>query len=114
MVKLANKTEEDLLKIVNFVKNSEEYKKTIYYKELIENDTELTSKIDRLKELQMKYVRTKDYNVKNELDSLNNELSNNTNFTLYNFYLDKVNNYIDIIKDNFNNYFDNLFNEKFY
>ncbi len=114
MVKLANKTEEDLLKIVNFVKNSEEYKKTIYYKELIANDKELTSKIDRLKELQMKYVRTKDYNVKNELDSLNNELSNNTNFTLYNFYLDKVNNYIDIIKDNFNNYFDNLFNEKFY
>ena len=106
---LSNDSRDSLLKLVDYVKNSDEYLECIRLKEEISKDVELTKLINEVKKLQKKYIRSGYIDsVKEELDSLNDKLNNYELFIKYNYYLDKVNNNIDIIKSELNNYFEKI------
>ena len=108
------KVYKSLEEVINEIKNSSEYKEVLDIKEKMNENEELVELIEKVKELQKKYVRTNfDSNIKEELDRVENKLND---IPIYNIYLEKlesVNNKINYVKDSLNDYFDNLLNEKY-
>ena len=107
MEKELNKNINDL---VNYIKNTNDYKKCIQYKKLLDEDKEIKELIKEIKRLQKILVNTNDLNIKEELDKLNKELYSKELFIIYNQYLDKVNYMIDYVKEDLNDYFYKIFN----
>lgn len=109
---LNKESRQSLNKIIEFIKTSPEYIKCNELKTRMEEDQKLLELITKVKELQKKYIRN-NYNqkIKEELD-YNIELLNNNNlYVLYNHYLEKVNNQIDLVKNELNNYFIKITND---
>ena len=108
------KVYKSLEEVINEIKNSSEYKEVLDIKEKMNENEELVELIEKVKELQKKYVRTNfDSNIKEELDRVENKLND---IPIYNIYLEKlelVNNKINYVKDSLNDYFDNLLNKKY-
>ena len=108
------KVYKSLEEVINEIKNSSEYKEVLDIKEKMNENEELVELIEKVKELQKKYVRTNfDSNIKEELDRVENKLNE---IPIYNIYLEKlesVNNKINYVKDSLNDYFDNLLNKKY-
>ena len=108
------KVYKSLEEVINEIKNSSEYKEVLDIKEKMNENEELVELIERVKELQKKYVRTNfDSNIKEEIDRVENKLND---IPIYNIYLEKlesVNNKINYVKDSLNDYFDNLLNKKY-
>ena len=103
---LNKKTEESLNNLIDYIRNSYEYKECIRLKKEMSKDKELMNLIEKVKTCQRSYVRS-NYSIdkKKELDDGMDLLNNNSLFVTYSFYLDKVNDMIKIIKDDLNNYF---------
>ena len=74
--------------LVNYITSTKEYKNCIKYKELMDEDN----------------------NIK-ELDKLEDELNNIDTYVIYNQNLEVVNNMINYVKEDLNDYFYNLFNK---
>ena len=108
------KVYKSLEEVINEIKNSSEYKEVLDIKEKMNENEELVELIEKVKELQKKYVRTNfDSNIKEELDRVENKLND---IPIYNIYLEKlelVNNKTNYVKDSLNDYFDNLLNKKY-
>lgn len=101
----------DLLEIINFIKESDDYKKCVFLKEKIKKDSDLISLIEDVKVLQKKYIRSNyKSDVKEILDKKIKDLNSNSLFISYNYYLERVNLNIDIIKSELNDYFGKLVN----
>ncbi len=113
-MEMLNKEEKDKLdEIVKYITESSDYKKMIKYKEKVSENKELLDLINEVKSLQKKYIRSKkEENIKKELDSKISLLEKYDEFVIYNYYLDKVNTNLELVKEKINNYFDKLFNEE--
>ena len=85
---------------------------SISLKEKMEKNIDLKNKINKIKNLQKKYIRSGyDSSIKSELDKLNEELFNIPIYKIYLDNLEVVNQKIDYVKDSLNDYFYKLFNE---
>lgn len=103
---LSQESRDTLEKIVQFIKSSDEYIKCREIKLKMQSDSELLTLISRVKSLQKKYIRSNyDREVKEELDGVMNNLNNNKTYVLYNYYLEKVNEMINLVRDELNQYF---------
>ena len=103
-----------LNEVIDCIKESPEYKECIKIKEQMDSNEELVELINKVKELQKKYIRSNyDSNIKKELDKYESKLKE---IPIYNIYLEKleeVNKMIDYVKDSLNDYFDKLLNKKY-
>lgn len=107
MEKFNNKLED----LVNTIKESDEYKKCIELKESMKDNTDITERINKIKTLQKKYIKSNyDEKIKEELDIINKELLDIPIYSIYNYNLEKVNIMIEFVKDSLNDYFYNLLN----
>ena len=97
--------------VVTYIKETKEYQECLEIKNKMKSNKELTTLIEEVKRVQKKYLRSNyDPKIKEELDILNNKLND---IPIYNIYLDKlnkVNNMIDYVKDDLNDYFYKLLN----
>ncbi len=100
--------------VILCIKESIEYKNVIDIKKKMDSNEELKKKINDIKLLQKKYVKSNyDSSVKKDLDKLNDEL---LEVPIYRIYLDNlsvVNEKIEYVKDSLNDYFYDLFNKKY-
>lgn len=99
--------------IVQYIKNSSEYKKCVLLKEQMNDNDEIKFIVDEIKSLQKKYIRSNyDDKIKKELDKKNEILSNIPIYNVYNQSLDAVNAMIDYVRNRLNDYFEQLTNSK--
>jgi len=101
---------EELNKIIEYITNSSEYKKCISLKDKMINNTKLMDKINKVKELQKRYIKSNDLSIKNELDLLIEELNNEPLYYNYMNNLEVVNEMISFVNDELNNYFYKVIN----
>ena len=67
--------------------------------------------IEEVKSLQKKYIKNSyDEKVKEELNKKINKLNKDNDYLTYNYYLEKVNEMIDLVKNELNDYFENMTN----
>ena len=97
--------------LINYIVNTEEYKSCIRYKEELNNDISIKDKVSKIKRLQKEFVKSNDSKIKREIDILDKELNNIDLFCKYNHNLEIINNMINYVKDELNDYFSKLFNE---
>lgn len=102
---------EALNEVINTIINSDDYKKCIELKNTMASNEELVSLIEKIKRLQKKYVNTNDKEVFVLLKSLEEELNNIPIYVIYMQYLEKVNEKIEFVKDELNNYFYEVLNK---
>lgn len=97
--------------VINTIINSDDYKKCIELKNTMASNEELASLIEKIKKLQKKYVNTNDQELLVELEKLEEELNNIPIYVIYMQYLEKVNEKIEFVKDELNNYFYEVLNK---
>lgn len=97
--------------LVNYIINTKEYNNCTKYKKEMENDRDIIDKIESIKKLQKQYIRSNNASIKDELDALEDELNNNYLYVKYNQNLEAVNNMINYVKEELNDYFYKLLNE---
>ena len=107
------KLNRSLDEVVDCIKNSKEYKKCIELKEKMNSNDEINSLVKEIKLKQKKYIRTNDSNILSELNELEEKLNCIPIYHIYTENLEKVNYYIIYVKDELNEYFDNLLNKKY-
>ena len=103
----------ELKDIILYIKDSTSYKKCIELKEKMSSNVEITDLVENVKNLQKAYVKSSfmDEDIKKELDMVNNKLNNIPIYVSYLGYLDQVNDMIDFVKEELNDYFNKLLNE---
>lgn len=97
--------------IVECIIKSKEYQECLRIKDKMKENPLLIEKIENIKKLQKEFVNTNDENIKIMLDDLENELDNIPIYRLYMQNLEIVNNKINYVKDELNDYFYKLFND---
>ncbi|MBR3145880.1 MAG: YlbF family regulator [Bacilli bacterium] len=107
------KLNKSLDEVVNTIKNSKEYKKCIELKEKMKSNDEINSLVKEIKLKQKKYIRSNDSNILRELNELEERLNCIPIYHVYTKNLEKVNDYINYVKDELNDYFDKLLNKKY-
>jgi len=107
------KLNKSLDEVVLCIKNSKEYRKCIELKEKMESNDEINSLVKEIKLKQKKYIRTNDSNILSELNELEEKLNSIPIYHVYNENLEKVNYYINYVKDELNDYFIELLNKKY-
>ena len=100
-----------LNEVINTIINSDDYKKCIELKNTMASNEELVLLIEKIKKLQKKYVNTNDQELLVELEKLEEELNNIPIYVIYMQYLEKVNEKIEFVKDELNNYFYEVLNK---
>ena len=105
-----DKLNKDLDEVVNYIKNSKEYKKCLELKEKMNSNDEINSLVKEIKLKQKKYIRTNDSTILSELSELEEKLNCIPIYHVYTENLEKVNSYINYVKDELNDYFDKLLN----
>ena len=98
--------------VIDYIKNTKEYKMCITLKEQMSDNDNLNSIINKIKRLQKQYIRTNDSKIKDELTLLENELNEIPIYVIYNQNLNRVNEMINYVKERLNSYFDQLLNNK--
>jgi len=107
------KLNRSLDEVVNCIKNSKEYKKCIELKEKMKSNDEINSLVKEIKLKQKKYIRSNDSNIFSELNELEERLNSIPIYNVYTKNLEKVNEYINYVKDELNDYFIELLNKKY-
>ena len=103
---LSNKTQKSLEELINYIKNSYEYKECIKLKNEINKDKELMILIDEVRICQKNYVKSNyDKDKKSLLDEKVDLLNKNSLYVTYSYYLEQVNEMIKLIKNELNDYF---------
>lgn len=102
---------EELNKVIDYIINSNSYKKCMELREKMSKNSEIMNLIDDIKSLQKKYIRNKSDNIKKELDEKTDKLFNIPIYYKYNKYLEEVNNMISYVEDELNDYFERVINE---
>lgn len=93
--------------VVYYIKNSDSYKKVIFLKNKMSNNSDISDIIEDIKKKQKSYVKSgfSDETLKQELTILEKRLFEIPIYNEYNKYLKEVNDMIDLIRDELNNYF---------
>ncbi len=100
--------------VIQCIKESSEYKNVLDIKKKMDSNEELKKKINDIKLLQKKYVKSNyDSSINKDLDKLNDELLEVPIYRIYLYNLSVVNEKIEYVKDSLNDYFYDLFNEKY-
>lgn len=100
--------------IIKCIICSDEYKKCMELKEKMSKNEELVKLVEQVKNKQKQYVKSNyDENIKDELKLLEDRLNEIPIYVVYLQNLEKVNHKISFVKDELNDYFYNLLNEKF-
>ena len=107
------KLNKSLDEVVDCIKNSKEYKKCIELKEKMNSNDEINSLVKEIKLKQKKYIKSNDPNILSELKSLENSLNSIPIYHVYTENLEKVNEMINYVKDELNDYFIDLLNKKY-
>lgn len=107
------KLNKSLDEVVLCIKNSKEYKKCIELKEKMKSNDEINSLVKEIKLKQKKYIKSNDPNILSELNELEEKLNSIPIYHVYNENLEKVNSYINYVKDELNDYFIELLNKKY-
>lgn len=97
--------------VVDSIKNSKEYQKCIELKKQMDSNEEVNSLVKEIKLKQKKYIRSNDPNILSELSELEDRLNNIPIYHVYLENLEKVNDMINYVKDELNDYFDGLLNK---
>lgn len=105
------KLNKSLDEVVDCIKNSKEYKKCIKLKEQMKSNDEINSLVKEIKLKQKKYIRSNDSNILSELKELEERLNCIPIYHIYTENLEKVNNMINYVRDELNDYFDKLLNK---
>ncbi|MBQ6477431.1 MAG: YlbF family regulator [Bacilli bacterium] len=102
---------EKLDRVINYIMNSPEYQDCIKLKKQMSSNKDLIELIDKVKDLQKKYIKSnRDESIKKELDSSVKLLEEIPIYNIYMSKLDIVNRDIDYVKDELNEYFYNITN----
>lgn len=107
---MVNQLDKALDEVINCIIESDEYKKCLEIKEQMSNNIELMELIDKIKKLQKKYVNTNDEEILVELKELEDKLNSIPMYVIYMQYLEKVNEKIEFVKDELNDYFYKVLN----
>ena len=99
--------------VVNCIKNSKEYKKCLELKEKMDSNSEINDLVKKIKLKQKKYIKSNDPDILKELDKLEERLNSIPIYHTYLENLEIVNNMINYVKDELNDYFVNLLNKKY-
>ncbi len=102
---------EELNKVIDYITNTESYQNTIKLKEQMNNNKELNDLIEEIKSLQKKYIKNNSVSIKQELDEKTKELEEYPIYNIYNKNLEEVNQMIDYVNDELNDYFEKVINE---
>ena len=105
-----------VLEIVNYIKETDTYKNYLKSKDLLSNDKEITSLIEKIKEYQKEIIKYP--NKKDELEIKINKifdiLNTNPTYLEYLEYQDELNNMLTIFENKINKYFYDVFNQVVY
>ena len=107
------KLNKSLDEVVDCIKESKEYKKCTLLKEKMNSNDEINSLVKEIKLKQQKYIKTNDSNILSELNELEEKLNCIPIYHVYTENLEKVNEYINYVKDELNDYFNELLNKKY-
>ena len=100
--------------VISCIRNSFEYQKCLSLQKQMNENEEVKKLINKVKTLQKKYVRSGySEDIKKELDQVESNLMSIPIYVVYMQNLSVVNEMIDYVRDSFNEYFDNLFQEKY-
>lgn len=101
----------NLDELIDYIKNTIEYKKCLELKSRMSNNSNINNLIDNIKNLQKKYIKSNyDSDIKVELDKLNDELNNIPLYITYSENLEKVNQMISYVNDELTDYFYKVLN----
>lgn len=100
----------ELDEVINTIINSDDYKSCIQLKEKMSTNKEICELVDKIKVLQKKYVRENGEEVLEELKLLEERLNEIPIYVIYMQYLEKVNEMINYVKDELNDYFYKVLN----
>ncbi len=100
----------ELEEVINTVINSNDYKSCIQLKEKMSTNKEICELVDKIKVLQKKYVRENGEEVLEELKLLEERLNEIPIYVIYMQHLEKVNEMINYVKDELNDYFYKVLN----
>ena len=107
MVNQLNRAIDD---VINCIVESFEYRKCMAIKEQMMNNSSLMELINNIKKLQKKYVATNDEKVLSILNENIEKLNTIPIYVVYMQYLEKVNEMINLVKDELNDYFVDILN----
>lgn len=107
------KLNKSLDEVVNTITNSKEYKKCLELKKKMDSNEEINSLVKEIKLKQKKYIKSNDPNILSELKSLENRLNSIPIYHIYLDNLEEVNKMINYVKDELNDYFQELLNKKY-
>lgn len=107
---MENFVNKELDEIITYIKNSSNYKKCISIKKKMSSNSEICKLIEDVKFLQKKYVKSSymDQDTKKLLDMYEERLNQIPIYVLYNNYLREVNDMIDLVRDEINDYFTDI------
>lgn len=97
--------------VINTIINSDDYKSCIELKDKMSNNKEICELVEKIKILQKKYVRENNDEVLVELKVLENRLNEIPIYVIYMQHLEKVNEMINYVKDELNEYFYKVLND---
>lgn len=109
---LSKELKDDLDKVINCITSKEEYKQCIQIKEKMRNNETIRKLIDEIKTLQREYVKEENSNIKKELSKKIIQLEQIPIYREYQNNLEAVNEMINYVKDDLNDYFYHLLNDK--
>lgn len=100
----------ELDEVINTIINSDDYKSCIQLKEKMSTNKEICELVEKIKILQKKYVRENGEEVPEELKLLEERLNEIPIYVIYMQHLEKVNEMINYVKDELNDYFYKVLN----
>ncbi len=97
--------------VVKCIINCNDYKKCIELKEKMQTNEDIKIRVEQIKKLQKEYIKSTDEAIKLKLETLEKELMEIPLYAIYMQHLYKVNDMINLVKDELNDYFYKLLNE---
>lgn len=100
----------ELIDVIDTIKGSLDYLACIKLKDEMSKNSNLMELISRVKKLQKEYVKTKNMDLKEELDECQQKLEQNPLYVTYINHLEKVNSMISYVEEDLNQFFLELTN----
>lgn len=108
---MVNLLDKALDEVIRCIIESNDYQKYIGLKEQMNKNTELMELVEKTKKLQKKYVNTNSDDILIELKEVEEKLNSIPIYVIYLQYLEKINEKIEFVKDELNDYFYKILNQ---
>lgn len=109
---LNKEAKENLNQIIHFITNKKEYQNCLKIKEKMNKSKKVKDLVDEIKKLQKKYIKEKEDKIKETLDQKIRELQQIPIYQEYQNNLEVINEIINYVKDDLNDYFYQVLNNK--